>query len=444
MLDFTPILEDQNPWWREPAYRSARRYPVRRDLQATVLRQILRRDDRRAVVLLGPRQVGKTVLLRQTADDLLDAGLPPGNLTYFDFSDERLTAGAALREVAETKPAGCDPDQPRVLLFDEVRLGGQWDRWLKQAVDAGGYRIAVSDSAASLLRDGARESGQGRWDEHRQEGLSFREFLRLQAGPEETIEEVLRRGPNQLERYLSLGGFPEHAGSDDPPEVRKRLRGDIAERAILRDLLAFGVEVQRVKDLFVYLVQDSGAEFNSEARASDLKADARTIREWARLLAETFLIVRLDRHVHRAAAGLRSPYKHYAADHGLVAAFAAASPLSERVRAQIFEAVVFRHLREAAATLEAGLSYFRQSKGEGEIDFVLQAQRAMVGVEVTCSTRIRPEKVEKVRLAGETLGADRLLLIHGGSVQDTAGAVQAVPLRSFLLDPVGVLGVAPR
>jgi predicted AAA+ superfamily ATPase len=444
MMSFTPILEDQNPWWREPAYRSARRYPARRDLQSTVLAQILRRDDRRAVVLLGPRQVGKTILLRQTADDLLEAGLPPGNLTYFDFSDERLTNGATLREVAEARPLDCDPDQPRVLLFDEVRLGGEWDRWLKQAVDAGGYRIAVSDSAASLLRDGARESGQGRWDEHRLEGLSFREFLRLQAGPEDTVEDVLRRGPNQLERYLALGGFPEHALSDDAPEVRRRLRGDIAERAILRDLSVFGVEVQRVKDLFVYLAQDSGAEFNSEARGNDLKADARTIREWVRLLSETLLVVRLDRFVHRAAASLRSTYKYYAADHGLVAAFAAASPFSERVRGQIFEAVVFRHLREAAISLQAGLSYFRQSKGEGEIDFVLQARGDVIGVEVTCSTRIRPEKVEKLRRAGQALDAARLLLIHGASLQETADVVQAVPLRSFLLDPVGVLGGTPR
>jgi predicted AAA+ superfamily ATPase len=443
-VSFVPILEDQNPWWREPSHRSARRYPARRDLQPLVLAQLLRRDDRRAVVLLGPRQVGKTILLRQTADDLLEAGLPPGNLTYFDFSDERLTGGPTLREVAEANPVGFDPEQPRVLLFDEVRLGGDWDRWLKQAVDAGGYRIAVSDSAASLLRDGGRESGQGRWDEHRLEGLSFREFLRLQAGREETEEAVLRRGPNQLERYLALGGFPEHAGSDDFPEVRRRLRGDIADRAILRDLLVFNVEVQRVKDLFVYLAQDSGAEFNSETRGNDLKADPRTIREWARLLTETLLIARLDRFSHRAAATLRSPYKHYAADHGLVAAFSAASPSSERVRAQVFEAVVFRHLRELALGLNATLTYFRQGKGEGEIDFVLQGSAGLLGVEVTCSSRLRPEKIERVRQAGKVLGTDRLILVHGGSVEETAGDVRSVPLQRFLLDPSGILEGNPR
>lgn len=34
---------------------------------------MLEQSDRRALLLMGPRQVGKTVLLLQTADDLLDA-----------------------------------------------------------------------------------------------------------------------------------------------------------------------------------------------------------------------------------------------------------------------------------------------------------------------------------------------------------------------------------
>lgn len=73
----TDLLQDQNPWWRDGAIRRARGYPVRRDLQPKVLSRLLRVDDRRAVLLLGPRQVGKTILLLQLADDLLAQGWPP-------------------------------------------------------------------------------------------------------------------------------------------------------------------------------------------------------------------------------------------------------------------------------------------------------------------------------------------------------------------------------
>ena len=442
-MSFLPILEDQNPWWREPAYRSARRYPVRRDLQQVVLTQLLRLDDRRALVLLGPRQVGKTVLLRQLADDLLDADLAPGNLTYFDFSDDRLVGKSSPRDIAEARPVGFNPDQPRVLLLDEVRLAGDWTRWLKQAVDAGGDRIVVTDSAASLLRQGARESGQGRWDEHNLEGLSFREFLRLQTGGEESTEQVLLRAPYLCERYLALGGFPEHARNDDYLEVHRRLRRDIADRAILRDLSTTGVDVQRIKNLFVYLVQDSGAELNAESRGNDLKADPRSVRDWIHLLSDTLLIAPLERRTRQATAALRSRTRIFAADHGLVAAFATAPLGDERVRGRVFEAVVFRHLREAARQLEAELTYFRQDE-EREIDFVLEGGGVTVGIEVTSSARVRTEKLEKVRRAGELLGADRLLLIHGGLVEEKGDRVQPVPLPRFLLDPLVALGVAPR
>ena len=68
---FREILQDQNSWWRSADARRASIYPVRRELQLEVVERVWRWADRRAVVVVGPRQVGKTVLLLQTADDLL-------------------------------------------------------------------------------------------------------------------------------------------------------------------------------------------------------------------------------------------------------------------------------------------------------------------------------------------------------------------------------------
>jgi len=432
-MNLADLIQDQNPWWRDGAIRRARGYPVRRDLQPRILSRILRVDDRRAVVLLGPRQVGKTVLLLQLADDLLSGGWPARNLTYFDFSDDRITGDITAREVVEAEPVGLDPAYPRVFLFDEIRSAPNWDLWLKQAVDARIGRIVATDSAARLLRDGARESGQGRWDEIYMEGLTFREFIQLH-GPGEEVGTVLRRTPNLHERYLALGGFPEYVLQEDFPEVRRRLRSDIAERAILRDLSGLGVDVERVKDLFVYLLQDSGAELNAEARARDLGADPRSVREWSRLLSETLLVSPLERFNRNAAAGLRSKSKIYAADPGLVMAFAPLPVQDASVRARAFEAAVYRHLRETAREWEGRLSYFRQGE-DLEIDFVLEDQGRLVAIEVTSGLRVRADKLERLRQAARRLGTDRRLLIHGGVLAETAEGVETVPVQRFLLDP---------
>ena len=216
--------------------------------------------------------------------------------------------------------------------------------------------------------------------------------------------------------------------------MRRRLRTDIADRAILRDLAGFDVDVQRVKDLFVYLLQDSGAAFDAAARARDSGADPRSVREWVRLLEQTLLLLPLERFTRQPSSGLRSKPRLFAADHGLVAAFATLPPSMERVRARIFEAAVFRHLREVVRTTRGELSYFRRDD-DLEVDFVVNGPAGLTAVEVTSASRLRPEKVERLRKAGQALGTDRLILIHGGLVDEEAEGVQPVPLARALLNP---------
>lgn len=437
-MDLQAILQDQNPWWREPLARSARGYPVRRDLQPLLLEKLLRVEERRAALVIGPRQVGKTVLLLQLADDLLERGLPPANLIYFDFSDDRVTDEVSPRQVAEALPVGLEEDRPRVFLFDEIRLGKSWDRWLKQAVDRKVGRIVATDSAASLLRDAGRESGQGRWDEHRIEGLSFREFARLHAMPDESDEQVVRRLPNLVERYLALGGFPEHALSESFPEVRHRLRADIVNQAIFRDLIPYDVDLARVRNLFVYLVQASGALFNASQRAEDLGADPRTVSRWLDLLEDSLLLVRLPKYAEHAAARLRGQPRIFAADPGLVSAFSLLPDQDEAVRAKVYKAAVFRHLRDELQRGAGSLTFYRRDENL-EIDFALEGPEGLIALGVTGSPRLQPQKVKHLHRVASRLRAGRSVLIYGGLVEETAAGTEALPMGRFLLDPGVVL-----
>ncbi|MBI4231218.1 MAG: ATP-binding protein [Planctomycetes bacterium] len=442
------VIGDFNPWWTNPnAYPPAR--PNRRDLFEDLYAHLARADEHRAIVLMGPRQVGKTTLLHQLGDSLLRGGVPRGNLTYFDFSDDRITEAVSPRGIVDTVSSSLDKDKPRFFLFDEISRAQRWDAWLKQAVATPGHRYLVTDSAASLLREGSTESGPGRWDEFHIEGLSFAEFLRLQAAPDEGLEEVLGKIPNALVRYLMGGGFPEHIGNDSPSEVRRRLRSDIADRAILRDLARRKVrDLGRIKDLFVYLVQDSGAILDVRARAEALQvggegADPRSVLAWVRILEETRLLMPLEQRTGSPAGRLkrRAKPRVYAADHSLVWAFvASADPLTDpRDKGRIYEAVVFRHLRDVARAREGTLSYFRQDDDQ-EVDFILEALSARVAIEVTSSRE--PEERKKVRLreAGKAVKADRLVLIHDGFTNKEEKGILLIPLRDFLLDPARVMG----
>lgn len=87
----------------------------------------------------------------------------------------------------------------------------------------------MTDSSATLLRGGGRESGQGRWDEYVLDALTYREYLQL-LSEGETLERTEVRLGQPLERFLRSGGYPEHLLTDDFARVRKRIRTDAIER----------------------------------------------------------------------------------------------------------------------------------------------------------------------------------------------------------------------
>lgn len=435
------ILESRNPWWQDPKARRAGPFSVRRKLQETVLQRLQNLRDHRATMVLGPRQVGKTVLLRQVADDLLDGGWPAGSVVYFDFSDDRLTERVSPREVVEAIPRRLDSQLPTVLLFDEISSALRWDLWLKQAVDesrfeeGGGLRIAVTDSAAGLLRRGSRESGLGRWDELRMEPADFGEFLTLATSQIDAGPAL----PQLVERYLTIGGFPEHIRADATPQVSfkslDRLREDIVARAILRDLGESGADLLQLRALFVHLVQMSGAELNFSRLAKRLDASRTSVRRWMALLEDTMLLSTLPLFARSAGKRARARPKVHACDPGVISAFSVRADDDRALRGRRVEAAVYRHLRSFE---RVEISYARDRQ-QREIDFVIEVEGRRIAVEVTSSQTVTKDKRQKLIRAAEAFDIPERCLIHGGFESETVDNVRLIPLTPFLRDPETLL-----
>lgn len=276
------------------------------------------------------------------------------------------------------------------------------------------------------------------------EGLTYREFVGLAraslaaGGASESHAEQGKSplDPELVERYLALGGFPAFAASDDFPIVRERLRSDIQDRAIRKDLEGQVEDPTAVGRLFVYLVQQSGAEENDSDRANDLGVHRTTVARWVELLHDTFLISTLTRGTTsaKAAARLRGRPKIFACDHGVVGAFAEAPIWDAEVRSRIFETVVYRHLREIARRERGRVVYLRWGDGL-EVDFVLEVGAERVAIEVTHSVQPKPSKCHAVARAAERSGASRAVLVHGGLTERDLEGVALVPLSRFLAAP---------
>ena len=408
---------------------------------------------------MGPRQVGKTVLLRQVVDYLLTTKLrvetgriPAGNITYFDFSDDRLTETLSPRAIQELTPPGHDPSLPRYFILDEITRAANWAQWLKGSVDRARElspteqpRFLVTDSAAALIKGADRESGYGRWREHRIDGLSFSEYLGMRAERDESPRDVLTRDAGAVERYLELGGLPAHAtrNIDERDDIFRDIREDTIERALLRELIRSNVEPIRPQRLLVYLCQQSGNSHKLGKVAKHLEAKMETVEKWMQILCDARLLVQLNASLEskRSQRSILTAHpRFYAVDHGFVGAFTPSrKPLeSPDTRGRIMETAVFRHLREFVEEPSDHIAFFRKND-DLEYDFRLELRGRSWAIEVKSDWKPRSEALGQMRNAMAVEPADRAMLIYGGIAWEKVDDVLLVPLHEFLLDPRAAL-----
>ena len=161
--DVLGVLERFNPWWG----REAVSVPTFRRLAYRACQKYL--DDqalRRAVLLCGPRRVGKTTILHQLANDRVAQGMDPRSVVYISL-DHPLLKLVRLHEILRIYHENVHPEgQAALLLLDEVQYCRDWELEVKQLVDRHPqYRILATGSASVIHRQRLAESGVGRWVE---------------------------------------------------------------------------------------------------------------------------------------------------------------------------------------------------------------------------------------------------------------------------------------
>jgi len=158
-----------NPWWAGnplPALPVTRRHLV----QQIHLR--LKRRLAPAVVVRGPRQIGKTTAQLHVLQDLLDSGVPPRNI--FRVQADELTEIEAFSEpilrlvdwyeqeiLGQTLNRAAHQGQPTYLLFDEVQNLRNWAPRVKLLVDHSTTQVLITGSSALRIELG-RDSLAGR------------------------------------------------------------------------------------------------------------------------------------------------------------------------------------------------------------------------------------------------------------------------------------------
>lgn len=310
--DILRSLERDNLWWENRRAPAVADFTHRRAYFPAFAKLALNWGVRRAVILMGPRRVGKTVMLQQLIGDAIDEGFPP-ECVLFASMDTPLYSAMPLERLLQLFEiqTGHDPSTRRLVVFDEVQYLKDWEVHLKILTDRYPQtRFVASGSAAAALRLKSQESGAGRFTDFTLPPLTFAEFLDFRGLEEALIQAepagyTLRYRTSDIERlnvefvnYLNFGGYPEAVLSPEvQANVERYLGRDIVDKVLLRDLPSlYGIQdIQELNRLFTTIAYHSGQEISLDALASTSGVAKNTISRYLEYLEAAFLIVRVRR-----------------------------------------------------------------------------------------------------------------------------------------------------
>lgn len=385
-------LDIDNPWWTDPippsrvlAWKERLYLPLLVDL-------VGRSTPNRAAIVMGPRRVGKTVMLIQTVYKLITSGVKPNSIFYAAVDNPVYTGRSLDSLLGLFMSAHGHRRGDRVyVMFDEIQYVPDWERHLKSLVDTyPDMRFVASGSAAAALKRKSDESGAGRFTDFMVPPLCFLEFLlfrNLEPSllANQTIDE-------ELLAYLNYGGFPEATVDESiQRSMTQFVANDIIDKVLLRDIPSlYGIaDPQELKRFFSFLAYNTGQEVNVDFLSKETGVTKNTLRKYIEYLEAAFLV----RVLHRVdfsdkSFSRHSRFKIYLTNPSIRVALYG-EPAPEAIGPLVETAVACQLLNGQRSGHR--FNYVRDTSGRiGEVDFVgfrPRQERPLDAIEVKWTER---------------------------------------------------------
>ncbi len=441
--DIVGRLLFDNPWWEE-GFDGTIRYQdmPRRKYFESFFAAVQDKSVNRAVVLMGPRRVGKTVMVMHAVRALLNLGINANRILYISLETPIYT-GLSLDRILKIFQDNFKHTRNSSLyvFFDEVQYLRDWEIHLKSLVDSyADYKFTATGSAAAALRLKSVESGAGRFSDYILPPLTFAEYLHFIGREDELIYEENdeswqhNEGLNykttsiqelnaEFVRYMNFGGYPEVVFSesirDNPYQF---IKSDIIDKVLLRDLPSlYGInDIQELNKLFNTLAYNTGNEVSLEALTKQSGVTKNTIKRYLEYLEAAFLITRIERIDQTAKRFKRAvSFKVYLVNPSMRAAlFGQINPDSDAMGA-LTETAIFSQWQHS----QQNQLYYARWK-TGEIDIVSLDtinQQPSWAVEVKWSDRpykARQELDNCVEFVNQNPDINQPILITSRTISD--------------------------
>lgn len=332
-------------------------------------------------VLAGPRQVGKSTLVRQVVQELTI----PYSVEVADAVDPKDSDWIRrIWEGARTTMA-LRGEQERLLVIDEIQKIDNWSEVVKREWDEDTRRhiqlkVVLLGSSRLLLKKGLTESLAGRF-----------ELIRLGHWSYLEMHEAFGM---TLDQYIYFGGYPGAAPLvEDEKRWRKYIKDSLVAPSIEKDVLMTSTiyKPALMKQLFE-LGCSYSAEMLSLTKLMGQLQDAgnvTTLAAYLELLDQCTLLKGLQKYAHDDARKRSSIPKYQVYNNALLTAYKGRSFLTDRIDTKLWgrwvESAIGAHLIGSAEELDYQIFYWRESSLG--VDFILVNKGEVTAIEVKSGRR---------------------------------------------------------
>ena len=320
-----------------------------------------------AVAILGPRQCGKSTLIKMYAEN-------KDNFLYMDLQNRM------DRQKIEDPLLFFRLNEQKNICLDEVQLIPEIFSDLRTEIDRvrrPGRFILLGSASRNLIQ-------------HTSESLAGRIGL-IDLSPF-LLPEIEKEPDYTLFRYWFRGGFPDsYLAHDD--ESSCAWRENFIRTYLERDIpqLGFNIAAPKMLRLLSMLAYEHGGILNLTKLATSMNLTVPTIRHYIDIMEQTYIVRTLSPYSTNMRKRLVKTPRIYIRDTGLLHQMLNLSDfntlLSHPIYGHSWEGLVIENV--SSVVREAQLSFFRSSDGTEEMDLFVELAGKLIAIE--CKTSYAPQ-----------------------------------------------------
>lgn len=310
-------------------------------------------------VLIGLRRSGKSVLLHQIMDELLQAGVKKEQIIYMNFEDFQYSSITNAQQLYDHICDKRQNEEKYYLFFDEIQMVSEFERSINSFRATWDVSIFITGSNSKLLSGELATVLSGRYVTFRVMPFSFQEACEMR--------KIKTPDENDLTEYMNWGGMPQRFSMHGESEVHTFLQ-DLYNSVVLRDIVqrTGARDVDLLNRIMEYLMANPSQTFSSQGilkyfKSIDRDVSTQTLYNYLDHIQTSLIVSKARRYDIRGRKLLTTLDKYYLTDLGLGRIHNSGYKLE---MGALLENVVYNEL------LSRGYEVYVGKLPGGEVDFV--------------------------------------------------------------------------